>query len=89
MKNLCKYMSEFHMGFLLGGGNLFWNREIDIKQTLLGRTGGCTPRKVLTNHRPEIESGGFWQLADCSKCLLLVCKTTAILSFINYVIIVF
>ena len=50
------------MGFLLGGGNVFWNREIDIKQTLLGRTGGCTPRKVLTNHRPEIESGGFWQL---------------------------
>ena len=21
----------------------------------------------LTNHRPEIESGGFWQLADCSQ----------------------
>ena len=26
-------------------------------------------QKFLTNHCPEIESGSFWQLTDCSKIL--------------------
>ena len=48
-----------------GGGGTFPNSEIDIKHTFLGGCGGMPPRKVLTNHFPEIECGGFWQLADC------------------------
>ena len=40
--------------------NFFRNNEIYIKHTFLGGSG-------LTNHCPEIESGGFWQLADCSQ----------------------
>ena len=59
----------FHIGFFVGGGGgIFWNSEIYIKHTLLGGfgPGGMPPQKVLTNHCPEIESGGVWQLADCS-----------------------
>ena len=58
-------------GILLGGGRTFWNSEIDIKHPFLGG------QKILTNHCPEIESGGFWQLADCSQvpitCVLNHC----------------
>ena len=56
---------------------LFWNSKIDIKYTFLG---GYHPRNLLTNHCPEIESGGVWQLADYSKVPSFVCKTTAFLS---------
>ena len=63
------YMSGFHTGFFVGGGGgggLFRNSEIDIKHTCTFLEGmGACPRKFLTNHCPEIKSGGFWQLADC------------------------
>ena len=59
----------FIQDFFVGGGT-FWNSKIDIKHTFLGGSGGMPPhppRKCLTYHCPEIESGSFWQLADCSQ----------------------
>ena len=61
----CMCVQGFIQDFLWG--ECFWNSEIDIKHTLLGGSGDMPPRKCLTNHRPEIESGGFWQQADCSQ----------------------
>ena len=50
-----------------GGGELYRNSNSDIKHTFLGGLGACPPRKSLINYYPEIESGSFWQLADCSQ----------------------
>ena len=34
------------------------------KHTLLESSGGMNPKKYLVDSCPEIECGGFWQLAD-------------------------
>ena len=86
VRRVCYFMHRplqqqgFIRDFLFGGGGLFWNSKIDIKYTFLGGLGGSRSRNLLTNHCPEIESGGFWQLADYSKVPSFVCKTTAIFS---------
>ena len=59
------YVQGFIEDFLLGGGELFRNSEIDIKHTFLGGSGGMPPQKCF--ECLEIESGSFWQLADCSQ----------------------
>ena len=69
---------------------MLWNSKIDIRHTFLGESGGMPPRKVWTNHCPEIESDGFWQLADCFQVPITCVKNTAIFSSfkaINYLFI--
>ena len=41
LKGKCNmHSAEFHTGFLVGGGELFWNSKIDIKHTFLGGVWG-------------------------------------------------
>ena len=44
----------FHTGFLVGGELFFGTAKLILSEGVWG-------------HCPEIESGGFWQLADCSQ----------------------
>ena len=64
------YTFQGFIRIFVGRRKRFQNSEIDIKHTFLGRSGGMLPQIFLTNHCPEIESGTFWQLADCSQVLI-------------------
>ena len=84
----CAHTRISYRIFCWGGGGLFQNSEIDIKHTFLGGSRACPPRKCLTNHCPEIESGGFWQLADCSQVpIVCVQNRCHFLLYGNYIII--
>ena len=61
----CVYLAGFHTAFFVGGGeNFLLEQDIDIKNSFLGGV-GC-PSELIASC-PEIKSGGFWQLADCSQ----------------------